>query len=217
MTYKTKAERERTLYATFVEAIGHVCAIDQCDKEAAMAQLLSAIIDAEIEVKWADGREITYEVGRPKLLRAVDRAGFWRKEHIVLENGGMVLNDFISTPLEVRREALKAGIIGYQSFLVKRSDIERIWPVAARRSLEPQTPGLGTQPELPVKRPASKADIRHAAIELYQESGTPPNQAKAEQLLMTKFPGTSRTVIRPILQADEFRALRRKPGNQRKR
>jgi hypothetical protein len=85
MTYKTKAERERTLYATFVEAIDHVCAIDQCDKEAAMAQLLSAIIDAEIEVKWADGSEITYD--RPKLLRAVVPARFWRKEHIVLENG----------------------------------------------------------------------------------------------------------------------------------
>jgi hypothetical protein len=216
MTYKIKAERERALYATFVEAIGHVCAIGQCDKEAAMAQLLSAIIDAEIEVKWADGSEITYEVDKPKHLRA-DPAHFWRKEHIVLENGGMVLNDFIDTPLEVRREALKAGIIGYQSFLVKRSDLERIWPVAARRSLEPQTPGLGTQPELPVRRPASKADIRRAAIELYQESGTPPNQTKAEQLLMAKFPGTSRTFIRPILQADQFRALRRKPGNQRKR
>jgi hypothetical protein len=127
----------------------------------------------------------------------------------------MVLNDFISTPLEVRREALKAGIIGYQSFLVKRSDLERIWPVAARRSH--QTPGLGTQRELPVQRPASKADIRQAAIQLYQESATPPNQIKAEQLLRAQFPGTSRTFIRPILQAEEFRALRRKPGNPRKR
>lgn len=204
MTYVSRAERERALYVSAIDAADYICKIDGCSRTKAFRQLRIAAADGEVRIVY--DRDL-------KPLPATRE--FWQDVWIQLSTG-WVLDHLMRVDPEVTKAALRAGVIDYEPILVRREDLERVWPVA-QRSLEPQPTGSTTQPELPVRRPASEADIRNAARELYQQPGTPPNQTKAEQLLMAKFPGTSRDAfIRPILQAEEFRALRLKPGNQRK-
>ena len=105
-------------------------------------------------------------------------------------------------------------MICYQQILVRREDLERIWPSDQRRK-ESSPTGSGST-DLPVRRPAPEADILRAAKELYQQPGKPPNLTEAEQQLLAKFPGTSReSFIRPILRRSEFADLRLKRGHHR--
>jgi hypothetical protein len=140
---------------------------------------------------------------------------FWKEAWFQLSTG-MILHD--ESDSEVRGAALKAGVISYREMLVRREDLEGIWPSDQRRKeSSPTGSGSITQPELPVRRPASEDDILRAARALYQRPGKPPNQREAEQQLMAEFPLTSREYfIRPILRRQEFADLRLKPGNQPK-
>lgn len=150
MPYKSKAERKRADYVTFVEAVAHICAVDRCDKDAAMEELLSAIIDNEVDVIWADRQdELGPPAGSKSLRQRWVRAAFWRKERILLKNGGMALNDGINTPEKVRKEAIRAGVIEYRPVVVKYADILRHWPKQRTESISRL--GTGHRP------PSSKA------------------------------------------------------------
>jgi hypothetical protein len=61
--------------------------------------------------------------------------------------------------------------------------------------------------------PASKAQIRRAAKELYQQPGKPPNLNEAEKQLRDML-DTPRRLILPILQEHEFASLRLKRGKR---
>jgi len=199
MPYESRAKRERAYYVSGIDAADYICKADGCDRKNAFRQLRAAASDGEVR--------IIYAHDRAPLPATWD---FWWHVWIQLSTGKILYD---TSEDEVRKAALDKGVIYFQSILVHRGDLEKIWPVAPQASS-----GSTTQLELPVRRPASEAEIERAAKELYQQPGKPPNLAKAEQLLMAKFPGTSRDAfIRPILQREEFRALRWKPGNQRKR
>lgn len=205
MSYVSKKKRERAYYVTGIDALDHISKVDACDRKKASRQLAAAHVDGEARIIYA---------GNDQPLPATRE--FWRQAWIQLSTG-MVLHD--TSDSEVREAALKAGVICYQQILVRREDLERIWPSNHRRDeLSPTGSGSTTQPELPVRRPASEADILRAARELYQRPGKPPNMREAEEQLMTEFPGTSREhFIRPILRRKQFADLRLKRGNQPKR
>lgn len=198
MPYVSKKKRERAYYVTGVDGLDHICKVDGCDRKKASRQLAAAHVDGEVRIIYASDDQPL----------AATRE-FWRRAWIQLSTG-MVLHDRSNSG--VREAALKAGVICYQQILVRREDLERIWPSDQQR--EELSP---TGSELPVRRPAPEADILRAAKELYRQPGKPPNLTEAEQQLMAKFPGTSRgPFIRPILRRKEFADLRLKRGNQRK-
>jgi hypothetical protein len=180
MPYKSKAARERAHYLTFVEAVGHVCAVDQCDSESAVAQLLSAIIDNEVQPIWADAREFeTSPAGRESLGQRWIRAVFWSRERISLENGGMALDDGINTPDEVRKEAVAAGIIGYRPFLLKRADVLRIWPKTSVSKSQQDRGVRPLGPDTPSNkgRPTTRDLIRNT-LSLMHEEGVSLNRVQ---------------------------------------
>jgi hypothetical protein len=201
MPYKSKAERERTHYMTFVNAVAQVCACDQCDKHAAVAQLLRAIIDTEVNVMWADQTE--WE-GPPVWPERRIRAAYWQKERILLENGGMVLDDEITTPKEVQKEALRAGIIRYRPVLVKRADVLRFWPKQRTDSI--YRPDKTSKAPPRAGRPSVRATIRNTLTEMHagEVSLSRPQKALAIEIVQRNdvefgAPGWSeRTVLKHI-------------------
>jgi hypothetical protein len=203
MPYASKKKRECTYYLTGIDALDHISKVDESDRKSASRQLATAHVDGEARIIYASDRQP---------LPATRE--FWKQAWIQLSTG-RVLHDR-SDP-EIRKAALDAGVIYYRPILVRREDLERIWPPDQRRKdSSPTGSDLTTPSELPAQRPAPVADILRAAKELYQKAGKPPNLREAEQQLMAKFPGTSREpFIRPILQRKEFADLRLKRGNQR--
>jgi hypothetical protein len=170
------------------------------NRKSAFRQLRTAAADGEVRIIYADDADGPLPATRE----------FWSNVTIQSSTGSILYDQ---SPDDVRKAALDNGVIYFRPILVHRGDLEKTWPVAPQTSL-----GSNIQLELPIRRPAAESDIVRAARELYQQSGKPPNQMVAEQLLMAKLPGTSRDkFIRPILQRKEFQALRLKPGNQRKR
>ena len=56
MPYVSKAEQERARWMTLAEAVAHVQQCDECDADAALSQLRTALGDGQIVTRWEDQR-----------------------------------------------------------------------------------------------------------------------------------------------------------------
>jgi hypothetical protein len=187
-----QAEEKYEQWMSLVEAVEHIRVSQSCNSVEALRQLKDEIGDGMVRVQWEDSEGLK-DRPTPEYLHT---------SQLLLIGPGFA-------PDSLREE--------YRQLLVERSAAEKLWPLSNNRRKESSQTGSATQPEMPVHRPASEDDILHAARELYQQPGKPPNLRLAEERLMAKFPGTSRDgFIRPILQRDEFAGLRLPRGNQRK-
>jgi hypothetical protein len=225
MPYVSKWVRERALWMTLVEAVTQIQDCEGCTQLEAVGQLRQALGEADIPARWAAyppiNRPPSYSFAMPHLLSSEQvptDAFFWASAPIYLDGNGRVIDEYFLRGPD-GESVVGPTPRGRELFLL-RSRVLELWPLSNHRRKESSPTGSGstTQPELPVRRPASEADLLRAARELYQQPGKPPNLREAEEQLMSKFPSTSREqFIRPILRRQEFADLRLKRGNQPKR
>lgn len=205
---------------TLREAVNHVQAAECSDEVGALKQLRMALGDGDIPAHWAAEPLPPgfYSVGDPSPFssdQVPTDALYWDSVLIFLDGDGRVIDQ-----QRYDDEAQRPPLPRPRALLLLRARVVELWPLQGQgRKDSSQTDSASTtRPEMPVQRPASADAILRAARELYEQPGKPPNQTEAEQQLLAKFPGTSREpFIRKVLQSPEFKALRLKPGNQRKK
>jgi hypothetical protein len=188
------ADEKYKEWMSLVEAIEHIRMSQHCDSVEALRQLKREMGDGTVGVQWETSKGLK---DRPDPQ--------WLQSSQLLLIGPGVAPDNVCEM--------------YRPLLVQRSAVQKLWPLSDQLCEYSSQTGSPppTQPDMPLHRPGSENELVRAARELYQQPGPPPNQTKAEQLLMRQFPGTSRDeFIRPLLQRDEFKKLRRPRGNQRK-
>jgi hypothetical protein len=224
MPYQPKAERERPLWMTLVEAVEHVqahLAQHGYMGRAALRELRMACGEGEIPLHWAADQppEGIIRVGLPPLFSddvVPTDPLFWENALIFLIGSGRVVDQrFIF--IDEADTALERAPRPRELFLL-RSRVLELWPLRSDTQEEDTPTGeSGSADQIPTRRqsPATDEEILAVARDLYRQAGNnPPNQTKAEQLVAALLLGTKRDFIRPILRRPEFGKLRRKPGRQ---
>jgi hypothetical protein len=222
MPYQPKAERERPLWLTLIEAVEHVQAhLEQhgCPELGALRQLRMACGEGEIPLRWAADQlpKGIFRIGLPPLFSDEEVPTdpmFWENALIFLIGSGRVIDQrFVY--LDETDAALERAPRPRELFLL-RSRVLELWPLRSdTHEGETPTGNSGSVDQIPTPRPATDEEILAVARNLYQQAGNnPPNLTKAEQLVAALLPETKRDFIRPILQRPEFENLRRKPGRQ---
>jgi hypothetical protein len=88
---------------------------------------------------------------------------FWRRDRILFENGGMMIDAAMSVPDEVVKEALNAGIVRYRLFLLKRADVQRLW---RKQGISGQQVSTGARK---AGRPTTRAAIENTLAKMREE------------------------------------------------
>jgi hypothetical protein len=212
---------------TLIEAVTHVrahLAQEGCDEGGALGQLRKALGEGEVSARWAADPPpplgpLGMYIGSPPLFSSdavPTDALFWDLALIFLDGDGRVVHQsflFNAENSDSEHAPRPRGL-----FLLRSRKFE-LWPLPPPAPNVSDQTGSGSSGQTPRPRPqlASKSQILDTARTLYQQAGNnPPNLTKAEQLIASLLPGTPRGKIRPILQQEEFAALRRKAGNQPK-
>jgi hypothetical protein len=222
MPYQSKAERERPLWMTLVEALEHVqahLAHQGREELGALRQLRMACGEADIPLRWAADAPLPgiYQVGLPRLFSPVEVPTdpmFWDHALIFLTGNGWVVDQrflFINEKDHSAEHAPRP-----RELLLLRSRVLELWPLRsdAHEGVTAKDQ-VGSADQTSQPRPATDEEILEVVRELYRQAGNdPPNQTLAEQMVRALFPPgtTKRDVIRPILKRPEF--VRRKPGRQ---
>jgi hypothetical protein len=202
MPYTPKMAQERAAWMTLREALAHIEKAEHCSLNAAWTQLGEAVVDREVDARWPHAIGLTLgdwddeDIGPPRDIR------FWKSARYILGVGGK----------HARLKLIREGKPHNRSVLIRRGDVERIWPTASGMA-EPQLPteslSHGTevsQTSVAPRKPA-KAAIREEVIRIFElRSSNRPDENQLYHMVKEKLPGTSRSVVRRIV--DEIGAGR---------
>jgi hypothetical protein len=154
MPYQSKADRERAQWMTLREALTHIGKAERCTLKAALRQLGEAIADREIDARWPHALHLSgdwdEDLGPPRDIR------FWKSARFILAGGGRILDDPACRTHHVRLQLIREGKLHYRRVLIRRDDVERIWP--AREE--------GRPPEIQSGRPWDKCVMNHIILPL---------------------------------------------------
>jgi hypothetical protein len=223
MPYTSRMAQERARWMTLREALAHIEKAELCSLKDAWRQLREAIADREIDARWPHALQLTRvgdyddeDIGPSRDIR------FWKSARYILGGGGRILDDPACRPNHARLKLIREGKLHYRSVLVRKDDVERVWPTAnGTAEARPPTASLshGTEPFRPTSaRPKySEVDIRKEIKRIYgDQSYNRPNLEKLYYIVSDKFPGVSRSIVRRIGKEPEFSPERRPAGNQPK-
>jgi hypothetical protein len=187
------AEYEEDGWMTLVEAIEHIRISHACDSLEALRQLKDEVGDGMIRVGWADSQSPD---DRPDVRS--------------LSTSQLLL---IGTGIAPDEDEGR-----YRPLLVDRSDVQRLWPLPADTSPNPEEVDARSIGPKSQKKTRNPDEIRQAARDLYRESpDDSPNMDVAEREIRRRLPGADRDDIRDVLRETEFSSLRKPAGNQPKR
>jgi hypothetical protein len=197
--------QERARWMTLREALAHIEKAEHCSVKAAWRQLGEAIADREVDVRWPHALQLTrmgdYEdedIGPPRNIR------FWKSARRIFIRGGVILDDPASRKNSVRLQLIRQHKLLYRPVLIRRDDVERIWPTASGMA-EPRLPTESLSHVAP-RKPAEAA-IRKEIIRILElRSSNRPDENQLHHMVNEKLPGTSRSVVRRIV--DEIGAGR---------
>ena len=134
MPYQSKADRERAQWMTLREALTHIGKAERCTLKAALRQLGEAIADREIDARWPHALHLSgdwdEDLGPPRDIR------FWKSARFILAGGGRILDDPACRTHHVRLQLIREGKLHYRRVLIRRDDVERIWPAREARARE---------------------------------------------------------------------------------
>jgi len=156
MPYKSKAERERELYADMLEAIAEFAAVDHCSEADALVQLRKALADNMLICRWGDG----FGYG---LYGDTDWGEWWLKAKI--RGDGKVLDNHMLMPDDdmLTGERPFRRVSRYRTLLIRRDSLSRLLPlIAAPVAL----PAAGPAEREAAPRPLTKAE-KDAAYKQY--------------------------------------------------
>jgi hypothetical protein len=224
MPYTSKMARERARWMTLREGIAHIEKAEHCSSKAARKQLGEAIADREVDARWPHALHLTrmgdYEdedIGPPRNMR------FWKSARYILGGSGSILDDPACRPNHVRLKLIRENKLHYRSVLIRRDDVERIWPIAKgtanpRRPTAELTDGTEKLDKPSAEPKPSIAQIREFARQVYADPAyNRPNEENFWDIIKVKLPGASRILVRQIIKEPEFKSQRRSPGRQPKK
>jgi hypothetical protein len=196
----SSSEKDSARWMTLVEAIEHICILEDCDSMEALRQFKEEIADGMVPVRWTDSEGPNDN-----------------PDHKRLSDSQLLLIGFGVAPDVDDEETF------YRPLLVERSAVKRLWQLPGNDfempASEPPGKKATSRPEsVKLKRPpADEEEIRVAVRKVYDEareaSREPPNIEQAWQLIPRKL-NARRKIVRKILHEPQFANLRRNAGKQ---
>jgi len=210
--YEPKISREANEWMLLVQVVAHVEAADGCDAPTALRQILAALQDEEIPIKWAANLprsghqpllwDLLFDLDDPPTGRL-----YWSTVTV------LPLADYavLDSPIQVYDEEGELPPTnpsrGLRHLLLRKEPVLRLWP---------NTEGNGSSAENTKSvSHASKDAIRIEAKKIYQNYDPKPNIADAEKLIREALPTARRQSIRSVLSEPQFASLRRPAGNSK--
>src|ERR1700730_3635810 len=158
MPYASKIAQESARWMTLREALAHIEKAEPCSLKAAWRQLGEAVADREVDARWSHAIGLTLgdwadaEIGPPRNIR------FWKSARRIFIRGGVVLDDALSRKNSVRLQLIRENKLLYRPVLIRRDDVERIWPT-----------GEGRAGERADRRAEGRPSVKHAVWKTLQE------------------------------------------------
>jgi hypothetical protein len=149
MPYTLKMAQERARWMTLREALAHIEKAEHCSVKAAWRQLGEAVADREVDARWPHAIGLTMDdwddedIGPPRDIR------FWKSARYILGVGGK----------HARLKLIREGKLYYRSVLIRRDDVERIWPTGEGRAGE----------RADIRRAEGRPSVKHAVWKTLQE------------------------------------------------
>jgi hypothetical protein len=214
MPYVSKIDQERAQWMTLREALARIEKADHCSLRAAWAQFGEASADGELDVRWADAIRLTQrdwddeDIGPPTNIR------FWRSARRIFIRGGVILDDPVSRKSSVRLQLIRQNKLLYRGVLIRRDDVERLWPTA-NGTAGPQLPTASLSHDTELSPPTSVARRKWPEAEIRKEitriladrSSSRPDENQIHYIVNEKLPGASRSVVRRLIdESGEGRA-----------
>lgn len=176
---------------------------------AALSQILLALQDEEIPIKWAAEGYLAHWRLHRDLLFALDDPPtgryFWSTA-IILPSEDYAVRDQGVQLGSLETEYAVITDRGLRRLLLLQSRVQELWPK--------KTPG--NLSDAPAKKPVPSQDmIRTEARNVYRNFDPKPNIADAEVLIRKALPSAKRDLIRRVLNESEFESQRRPAGNSK--
>lgn len=205
MPYIPKKDRQD--WMTLSEVITRISKVDECEKNVALVQLRTALMDREISARFAH-EEYVIKGGLwpmpPLGPLASDSAPtdplFWFGALFILSGDGFVIDQ----PILGSDQDEDASLPQRRRLLLNRAEVETIWGTEVSHAPR-------------IRRTPSQQNIRDALRKIYSApNANPPNVNQAYGLVCQQLGKTPRNLVREILKEPEFARHRSPPGRRMK-